>query len=85
MSSIQDETAFSRLRSELSGAIVKRLLHSKNQFSVPDSFFIQFVTEIKIYIYKFVYRTIKRYNDTGSVSDKPRSSRPAVTTTRIKI
>ena len=34
---------------------------------------------------KFVYRTINRYKDTGSVSDKPRSGRPAsVTTTRMR-
>ena len=28
-----------RLRSELSGAIAKRLPHAKNQLSVPGSFF----------------------------------------------
>ena len=35
-----------RLSSELSGAIAKRLPHAKNQFSVPWSFFNQFVTNI---------------------------------------
>ena len=35
-----------RLRSELSGAIAKRLPHAKNQLSVPGSFFNQFVTDI---------------------------------------
>ena len=34
-----------RLRSELSGAIAKRLPHAKNQLSVLGSFFNQFVTE----------------------------------------
>ena len=37
------------LRSELSGAIAKRLPHAKNQLSVPFSFFNQFVTDIYIY------------------------------------
>ena len=37
-----------RLRSELSGAIAKRLSHAKNQLSPPDSFFNQFVTDIYI-------------------------------------
>ena len=32
-----------RLNSEFSGAIAKRLRHAKNQFSVPGSFFNQFV------------------------------------------
>ena len=41
-----------RLRSELSGAIAKRPPHAKNQHSVPGSFFNQFVTYIRIYIYK---------------------------------
>ena len=36
------------LSSELSGAIIKRLPHAKNQLSGPDSFFNQFVTEIYI-------------------------------------
>ena len=40
-----------RLRSELSGAIAKRLPHAKKQLSVPGSFFNQFVTDIYIYIY----------------------------------
>ena len=35
-----------RLRSELTGAMVKRLSHAKNQLSGPDSFFNQFVTDI---------------------------------------
>ena len=35
-----------RLRSELSGAIAKKLPHAKNQPSVPSSFFNQFVTDI---------------------------------------
>ena len=39
-----------RLRSELSGAIAKRLPHAKNQLSMPGSFFNQFVTYIYIYI-----------------------------------
>ena len=39
-----------RLSSELSGAIAKRLPHAKNQLSVTDSFFNQFVTDIYIYI-----------------------------------
>ena len=39
-----------RLSSELSGAIVKRLPHAKNQFSVTGSFFNQFVTD-RLYIY----------------------------------
>ncbi|KAI6646234.1 MhmaT1 transposase [Oopsacas minuta] len=30
----------------------------------------------------FIYRTIKRYNDTKSVEDKPRSGRPATVRTR---
>lgn len=34
---------------------------------------------------RFVYRTIKRYQETGSAFDKPRSGRPVtVTTTRMK-
>ena len=34
---------------------------------------------------KFVYRTIKRFQDTNSVKDKPRSGRPvSVTTTKMK-
>ena len=34
---------------------------------------------------KFVYRTIKRFQDTNSVKDKPRSGRPVtVTTTKMK-
>ena len=40
-----------RLSSELTGAIAKRLAHAKNQLSVPDSFFKQFVTEIYTYTY----------------------------------
>ena len=40
------------LSSELTGAIAKTLPHTKNQLSVPDSFFNQFVTDIYIYIYK---------------------------------
>ena len=43
------------LRSELSGAIAKRLRHAKNQLSVPGSFFNQFVTDIYIYIYIYIY------------------------------
>ena len=31
---------------------------------------------------KFVYRTIKRYQDTGSVVDKPRSGRPVTATSK---
>ena len=38
-----------RLKSELTGAIAKRLPHAKNQLSVPGSFFNQFVTDIYIY------------------------------------
>ena len=30
---------------------------------------------------KFVYRTIKRYKDTGRIVDKPRSGRPVTATT----
>ena len=41
------------LSSELTGAIAKRLPHAKNQLSVPDSFFNQFVTDIYIYIYVY--------------------------------
>ena len=37
-----------RLKSELSGAIAKRLPHAKNQLSTPGSFFKQFVTDIYI-------------------------------------
>ena len=37
------------LSSELSGAIAKRLPHTKNQLSAPGSFFNQFVTDIYIY------------------------------------
>ena len=44
-----------RLSSELGGAIVKRLLHAKNQLSAPCSFFNQFVTDICIYIYIYIY------------------------------
>ena len=40
-----------RLSSELTGAIAKKLPHAKNQLSVHDSFFNQFVTYIYIYIY----------------------------------
>ena len=36
------------LNSELTGAIAKRLPHSKNQPSAPGSFFNQFVTDIYI-------------------------------------
>ena len=43
------------LKSELSGAIAKRLLHAKNQLSAPGSFFNQFVTDIYIYIYIYIY------------------------------
>ena len=46
------------LRSELSGAIAKILPHAKNQFSGPDSFFNQFVTDIYIYIH--IYTHINR-------------------------
>ena len=49
-----------RLRSELSGAIAKRLSHAKNQLSPPGSFFNQFVTYIYIYIY--VYTVEPVYN-----------------------
>ena len=38
------------MRSELSEAIAKRLLHAKNQLAVPGSFFNQFVAYIYIYI-----------------------------------
>ena len=38
-----------RLSSELTGAIAKKLPHTKNQLSGPDSFFNQFVTDIYIY------------------------------------
>ena len=38
-----------RLSSELTGAIVKKIPHAKNQVSVPGSFFNQFVTDIYIY------------------------------------
>ena len=44
-----------RLRSELSGAIAKRLPHAINQFSVPGSFYNQFVTDIYICIYIYMY------------------------------
>ena len=45
-----------RLRSELSGAIAKRLPHAKNQLSVIGSFFNQFVTDIHMYIiYTYTY------------------------------
>ena len=44
------------LSSELSGAIVKRLPHAKNQLSAPSSFFNQFVTEIYIYVYIYYYK-----------------------------
>ena len=40
-----------RLSSELTGAIAKRLPHAKNQLSVHDSFFNQFVKDIYIYMY----------------------------------
>ena len=46
------------LSSELTGAIAKRLSHAKNQLSVPDSFFNQFVTDIDIYIYKRASRLL---------------------------
>ena len=39
-----------RLKLELSGTMDKRLKHAKNQFSVPGSFFNQFVTYIYIYV-----------------------------------
>ena len=43
------------LSSELTGAIAKKLLHAKNQLSVPGSFFNQFVTiYIRIYIYVYI-------------------------------
>ena len=42
-----------RLRSELSGAIAKRLPHAKNQRSVASSFFNQFVTDIYI-LYTYI-------------------------------
>ena len=48
-----------RLSSELTGAIAKRLLHAKNQLSVPGSFFNQLVTDIYIYIY--IYTCIYIY------------------------
>ena len=38
-----------RLKSEPSGAITKGPTHTKNQFSVPCSFFNQFVTDIYMY------------------------------------
>ena len=44
---IHDEATFD-LRTELTGAIAQRLLHSKNQLSAPGSFFNQFITEIYI-------------------------------------
>ena len=44
------------LSSELTGAIAKRLPHAKNQLSVPDSFFNQFVTDIYIYIYIHIHK-----------------------------
>ena len=37
-----------RVRSEISGAIAKRLPHAKNQLSTHGSFFNQYVTEILI-------------------------------------
>ena len=40
-----------RLNSELSGAIVERLPHAKNQLSEPGSFLNQFFTNTCIYIY----------------------------------
>ena len=47
-----------RLSSELTGTIAKRLLHAKNQLSVPGSFFNQFVTDIYIYIYTHINRVL---------------------------
>ena len=44
-----------RLSSELTGAIAKKLLHAKNQLSLPGSFFNQFVTDVDIYIYIYTY------------------------------
>ena len=38
-----------RLRSELTGAIAKRLRHATNQLSTPGSFFNQLFTDIYIY------------------------------------
>ena len=38
-----------RLRSELTGAIAKRLPHTQNQLSMLDSFFNQFFTDIYTY------------------------------------
>ena len=43
-----------RLSSELTGAIAKRLPNAKNQFSGPDSFFNQFVTERYIYTHTHI-------------------------------
>ena len=43
-----------RLRSELTGAIAKRLPHAKNQLSVPGSSFNQFVA----YIYTNINRVL---------------------------
>ena len=47
-----------RLRSELPGAIAKRLPHAKNQLSAPGSFFNQFVTDIYIYIHIHINRVL---------------------------
>ena len=43
-----------RMASERSGPIAKRLPYTKNQFSVPGSFFNQFVTDIYILTIKTI-------------------------------
>ena len=59
------------LRSELTGAIAKRLPHAKNQPSVPGSFFNQFITDIYIYIQRASLACAARLVDTLCPPEAP--------------
>ena len=64
------------LSSELTGAIAKRLPDAKNQHCMTGSFFNQFVTDIYIYTYIYIYKRASlacaaRLADTSCAPEAP--------------